>query len=122
MADAKYRFGPLVCLWSMRFEGKHKVLKSFARTTSFKNILKTLSEHHQRLAAYNLCSGACTSLRINTSSGMFFHCQHAYIRSCVHFLPEVSDIEDASYLDYYSTLASCFPGITELELKRLETL
>ena len=39
-----------------------------------------------------------------------------------HFLPEVSDIEDASYLDYYSTLASCFPGITELELKRLETL
>ena len=56
-------------LWSMRFEGKHKVLKSFGRSSSYKNILKTIAEHHQHLSAYNICSGACTSLSIETSSG-----------------------------------------------------
>ena len=48
------RFGPLVNLWSMRFEGKHKEFKYAAKGSSFKNILKTLSHHHQLLMAYNL--------------------------------------------------------------------
>ena len=77
------RFGPLVHLWSMRFEGKDKVLKSIARSTSYKNVLKTLAEHHQRLAAYNLCSGACTSLSIETSSGIVLNTttEHSEMRT-----------------------------------------
>lgn len=38
----------------MRFEGKHKQFKNAARATSFKNILKTLTVHHQRLMAFTL--------------------------------------------------------------------
>ena len=48
------RFGPLIRLWSMRFEGKHKLFKAAARGASFKNILKTFTQHHQRLMANNL--------------------------------------------------------------------
>ena len=55
----------------MRFEGKHKVLKSAARSTSYKNILKTLAEHHQRLAAYTIYSGGCTSLQIEIGPGIY---------------------------------------------------
>ncbi len=38
----------------MRFEGKNKQLKNAARATSFRNILKTITEHHQRLIAFSL--------------------------------------------------------------------
>ena len=48
------RYGPLVHLWCMRFEGKHKQFKQVAKTNTFKNITKTLAKHHQRLLAYDL--------------------------------------------------------------------
>lgn len=64
------RFGPLVRLWSMRFEGKHKLFKAAARGTSFKNILKTLTHHHQRLMAYNLhFDGTFASVTTTTGTG-----------------------------------------------------
>lgn len=66
-----YRYGPLVNLWALRFEGKHKQFKHAARGTSFKNILKTLAQHHQRLMCYNLCYNKLfASVSISTGSGM----------------------------------------------------
>ena len=69
-----YRYGPLVRVWSMRFEGKHKQFKTAARGTSFKNILKTLSEHHQRLVAFNLhYDDWFASVTVSTGPGVSIH-------------------------------------------------
>jgi hypothetical protein len=55
----------------MRFEGKHKEFKEAAKGKGFRNILKTLSEHHQRLMAfeqhYNPSFGTVT---MTTGTGM----------------------------------------------------
>lgn len=48
-------FGPLVALWSMRFEAKHGFFKRVIRhTRCFKNVLYSLSEKHQFQMAYHL--------------------------------------------------------------------
>lgn len=48
-------FGPLVALWTMRFEGKHSFFKKIVRQTgSFRNILMTMAKKHQSMTAYNL--------------------------------------------------------------------
>ena len=65
-------YGPLVHLWSMRFEGKHKQFKSAARCSSLRNILKTLSQHHQRLLAYNLqCNSGYASVTVSTGASIY---------------------------------------------------
>lgn len=48
-------FGPLVHLWTMRFEGKHRFFKRVVHNTqNFKNVLKTLATRHQHMVAYYL--------------------------------------------------------------------
>lgn len=48
-------FGPLVCLWTMRFEAKHHFFKKIVRQTScFRNILKSMAKKHQSMIAYHL--------------------------------------------------------------------
>lgn len=48
-------FGPLVHLWTMRFEGKHRFFKRVVHhTQNFKNVLKTLATRHQYMLAYYL--------------------------------------------------------------------
>ncbi|XP_044194551.1 uncharacterized protein LOC122971866 isoform X1 [Thunnus albacares] len=48
-------FGPLVHLWTMRFEGKHRFFKRVIHDTqNFKNVLKTLATRHQHMMAYHL--------------------------------------------------------------------
>ena len=61
----------IVNLWSMRFESKHKEFKNAARRTSFKNILKTLTHHHQRMQAYRLHydSGFAAVTKVSTGCG-----------------------------------------------------
>lgn len=45
--------GPLICLWSMRFEGKHQFFKkNVQKTGDYKIIIKTLAERHQQYMAY----------------------------------------------------------------------
>ena len=47
------KFGPLIRLWTMRFESKHSYFKRCARNLkNFKNLCHTLSERHQMLQAY----------------------------------------------------------------------
>lgn len=48
-------FGPLVELWTMRFESKHSFFKKVVHDVhNFKNILLTLSSKHQQMIAYHL--------------------------------------------------------------------
>lgn len=47
------KFGPLIRLWTMRFESKHSYFKRCARNLkNFKNLCQMLSERHQMLQAY----------------------------------------------------------------------
>ena len=57
MVISVYGFGPMIRVWSMRFEAKHRHFKQICRRTSFKNLLKTLTINNQCLTAYNIhCS------------------------------------------------------------------
>ncbi|KAG9278069.1 hypothetical protein AMEX_G5864 [Astyanax mexicanus] len=48
-------FGPVVQLWTMRFEGKHRFFKRVVQDTqNFKNVLNTLATRHQHMVAYHL--------------------------------------------------------------------
>ncbi|KAK6479283.1 hypothetical protein HHUSO_G19991 [Huso huso] len=50
-------FGPLVALWTMRFEAKHSFFKRVVRqTNNFRNILQSLAVKHQLMLAYHLYS------------------------------------------------------------------
>ncbi|RVE61678.1 hypothetical protein OJAV_G00174850 [Oryzias javanicus] len=45
------KIGPLLFLWSMRFEAKHKLFKDYFK--NFKNITKSLAKKHQMAIAYH---------------------------------------------------------------------
>lgn len=48
-------FGPLLFMWTMRFEAMHSYLKCVVHEShNFKNILKTIAEKHQMMIAYHL--------------------------------------------------------------------
>ncbi|PIK59648.1 Interferon-induced protein 44 [Apostichopus japonicus] len=48
------KFGPLIRVWTLRFESKHSYFKRCARNChNFVNVTHTLSERHQQLQAYN---------------------------------------------------------------------
>lgn len=47
--------GPLVTLWTMRFEAKHSFFKQVVRhTNNFRNINLTLATKHQVMVGYNM--------------------------------------------------------------------
>ncbi|KAL0147792.1 hypothetical protein M9458_056908 [Cirrhinus mrigala] len=50
-------FGPLVDMWTMRFEGKHKFFKKVVHDTcNLKNVACTLAVRHQKMMAFHLDS------------------------------------------------------------------
>lgn len=51
--DLIIRFGPLIRLWTLRFESKHTSFKQCARKLhNFKNLCSTLAERHQLYQSY----------------------------------------------------------------------
>ena len=57
------KFGPLIRVWTMRFESKHSYFKRCARNLkNFKNICLTLSERHQMFQAYLSAGPGCSQL------------------------------------------------------------
>lgn len=51
--DLTVQFGPLIRLWTLRFESKHTYFKQCAKKLhNFKNLCSTLAERHQLLQAY----------------------------------------------------------------------
>ncbi len=62
-------FGPLVSLWTMRFEAKHSFFKKVVRhTRCFKNILLSLAVKHQFMMAYYLQSNATKKCSLTVSA------------------------------------------------------
>lgn len=48
-------YGPLVDVWTMRFEGKHQFFKRVIREAhNFRNVPLTLADRHQKMMAYHL--------------------------------------------------------------------
>ncbi|XP_061568422.1 uncharacterized protein LOC133422444 [Cololabis saira] len=103
--DLVRRFGPLVHLWTMRFEGKHRFFKRVVHDTqNFKNVLKTLANKHQYMVAYHL-----------STSGFFKpHQQTSTVSSVlVTSLPNVAKtyIEQITASNVvYSTSKVCIDG------------
>ena len=61
-------FGPLVHVWTMRFEAKHRFFKRVVHDTqNFKNVLKTLAIRHQYMMAYHLGSPSFFKPKTQTS-------------------------------------------------------
>lgn len=67
------RFGPLIRLWTLRFESKHSYFKQCARKLhNFKNLSATLAERHQLLQAY-LNAGSPFPENVVAERGIEFH-------------------------------------------------
>ena len=50
-----FRHGPLIRMWCMRYEAKHRYFKRWSNIMgNFKNIAKTLAMHHQKYICYHL--------------------------------------------------------------------
>ena len=100
----------------MRFEGKHKVFKNAAHGTSFKNILKTLTQHHQRLMAYNLhYNSLFATVTVSTGSGEYtnYTLQLANIISLT-----AQPIATLSSLSYKDAIISHHPYLSKETLYR----
>lgn len=62
-------FGPLVDLWTIRFESKHSFFKKVVHDVlNFKNILLTLSSKHQQMMAYYLDGKSLFKPKLYTTS------------------------------------------------------
>jgi hypothetical protein len=65
--------GPLIRLWTLRFESKHSYFKKCARSAqNFKNITKTLSEKHQLLQAF-YSTGSLFGEHVEVNGAVPFH-------------------------------------------------
>lgn len=83
-SDLTLQFGPLIRIWTMRFESKHSYFKRCIRASkNFRNITKSLSERHQLLQAYQ-------------SRGNLFS-PELIMSDCTRFYPELYDsqVKDA---------------------------
>lgn len=62
-------FGPLVILWTMRFEAKHSFFKQIVKHTScFKNIPLTLASKHQLMIAFHINSSSYGKSSLDVSN------------------------------------------------------
>ena len=90
-------FGPLIHLWTIRFESKHTYFKKCARQLhNFKHLCKTLTERHQFLQAYF----ACGSLFKNS---LIIHGQASPFQSDL-FNQAIQTIAKDSGLSYLNTV------------------
>lgn len=62
-------FGPLVAVWTMRFEAKHSFFKNIVKHTScFKNVPQTLASKHQMMIAFHINSPSYGTSRLDVSN------------------------------------------------------
>lgn len=62
-------FGPLVGLWTMRFEAKHSFFKRvMKRTSCFKNVPLSLAVKHQYMIGYHLLSPSIDKPMLDVSN------------------------------------------------------
>ncbi len=83
------KFGPLIRLWTLRFESKHSYFKRCARhLKNFKNICQTLSERHQMYQAYLLAGQECSKLLQVKDSCAFY--PNLYSNTIKHAVRELA--------------------------------
>ena len=64
------RHGPLITMWTMRYEAKHRYFKRWASIMgNFKNISKTLAVHHQKHLCYQMTTNTYLTESISTGPG-----------------------------------------------------
>lgn len=119
----RYRYGPMVHFWCMRFEGKHNYFKDLAhRIKCFKNIPKSMAYRHQELVCYYINSSKSRSpycKESNIGQGMwtglfvplYIHCRINY------------NIISVSYakldtLEYKEALLSTLPQMQNNDIMR----
>jgi hypothetical protein len=82
--------GPLIRLWTLRFESKHSYFKMSARAAKNSiNITKTLAEKHQLLQAY-YSTGSLFGPALEVKNGLSFHLDlyNQNIRNAVKKFPQ----------------------------------
>ncbi|CAI5685968.1 unnamed protein product [Oreochromis niloticus] len=82
------KFGPLIRLWTMRFESKHSYFKRCARhLKNFKNLCLTLSERHQMFQAFLSAGSVSTpALQIKDCSPFYSELYSEQVKDAVlHF-------------------------------------
>lgn len=83
------KFGPLIRLWTLRFESKHSYFKRCARhLKNFKNICQTLSQRHQMYQAYLLAGQECSKLLQVKDSCAFY--PNLYSNTIKHAVRELA--------------------------------
>lgn len=90
-------FGPLVGMWTMRFEAKHSFFKQVVRhTRCFKNILLSLAMKHQFMMAYHLESNTAkkTSLTVSAVSTVSVDILHQDVQKALELkYPDITHIQ-----------------------------
>ncbi|XP_029837844.2 uncharacterized protein LOC115321710 [Ixodes scapularis] len=85
------RFGPLVELWAMRFEGKHQYFKDMARKIrNFKSLSHSLAVRHQFLQCFSFAAVGEKSVPITTGCRPIL-CEH--LPECVKEFISQHDLE-----------------------------
>lgn len=79
------RLGPLIRLWTLRYESNHSYFKRFVRRTqNFKNFCQTLVNNHQLLQAYlNSSSFFPPALQVKDSSPYHAELYSSKVRNAV---------------------------------------
>lgn len=99
-------FGPLVGLWTMLFEAKHKFFKHVVRFSSnFKNVLLSLSTKHQLMMAYNWQRNMTKpALVISKVSSLPLEVLHVDMKESVKKLfPQLTSVQLSNTVTYHGT-------------------
>lgn len=82
-----FRHGPLVRMSAIRYEAKHRYFKRWATIMgNFKNIAKTLADHHQRYLCYLMASDTYLDASPTVGPGTcvcMYACTYVYVRKYV---------------------------------------
>ncbi|KAJ8671567.1 hypothetical protein QAD02_002826 [Eretmocerus hayati] len=98
-------YGPLIKVWTLRYESKHKFFKKTIRTRqNFKNVVKTASEKHELLQSY-ICLGADARLELDLGEFQQFNINlyHEDIANALRVSMVSENIEECSKLVYRGT-------------------
>lgn len=100
-------FGPLVALWTMRFEAKHSFFKKIVRQTNcFRNILMSLAKKHQSMIAYHLHDSkvAKPALSVSKTSRVPLEVLKEDIKESVtQKFPKEAAVHLANKVDFFGT-------------------
>lgn len=99
-------FGPLVGVWTMRFEAKHRFFKRVVRFTgNFKNVLLSLSTKHQMMMAFHWQKhGSMSPLNVSRVSSVPLEVLDDRIQESVKELfPQLTSIQLSNAVTYYGT-------------------